>query len=75
MEPQVLEIVGKIAGIGGLSVGVFLLLFRDVIRKKIFAQLTKEQSYHLLKWVLILTWSLAIVGIGAMMYSQSVIHS
>jgi hypothetical protein len=75
MEPQVLEIVGKIAGIGGLSVGVFLLLFRDVIRKKIFAQLTKEQSYNLLKWVLILTWSLAIVGIGAMMYSQSVIDS
>ena len=34
MEEQVLQAVGKVAGIGGIAFGVFLLLFREVIRKK-----------------------------------------
>ena len=34
MEAEVLKTVGQIAGIGGISLGVFLLLFRDIIRKK-----------------------------------------
>lgn len=30
---DIVEKLGKIAGIGGISLGVFLLLFKDVIRK------------------------------------------
>ena len=30
MDAQVLKTVGQIAGIGGLALGVFLLLFKDL---------------------------------------------
>ncbi len=39
---------GMIAGIAGLGLGVFLMLFREVIRKNIFASLTKKQSFRIL---------------------------
>ena len=45
---SIVELVGKIAGIGGLSLGVFFLLFREVIRKNIFQNLTKEQGYKIM---------------------------
>ncbi len=36
MEPTLFKILAQIAGIGGISLGVLLLLFRDIIRKNIF---------------------------------------
>jgi len=69
MDKEILEIFGKIAGIGGLSLGVMLLIFRDFLAKKIFSTLTKEQSFKLLRLLLILTWSIAIVGISAYIYN------
>lgn len=70
MEPDLLGTLGRIAGIGGIALGVFLLLFRDVIRQKIFPQLTKKQSYRILLTFMILTWSVAIAGIVAWMVSR-----
>ena len=35
MDTELLKVVGQVAGIGGLALGVFLLLFREIIRKKI----------------------------------------
>jgi nitrate reductase gamma subunit len=68
MEHTILETVGKIAGLGGLALGVFLLLFRDVIRKKIFPNLTRSQAFRLLMLVLVLVWSVALAGIAAWVY-------
>lgn len=65
---EILKIMGQIAGIGGLVVGVFLLLSRDIIRKKIFPKLAKKQAYKLLRLILILAWLLAILGIGCWVY-------
>ena len=65
METQLLSTFAQIAGIGGIALGIFLLVFRDVIRKKIFPQLTKQQAYRLLVLALVLTWSVAIGGIIA----------
>ncbi len=62
---EVIEIMGKIAGIGGLALGTFLLLFRDVIRRSIFANLNRDQSYKLIRLILILVWSIALAGIAA----------
>ncbi|WP_062056417.1 hypothetical protein [Aquimarina longa] len=36
---------GSIAGLAGLAIGVFAILFRSVIQKKIFAKLTRKQSF------------------------------
>ena len=70
MELGILKTVGQIAGIGGISLGVFLLLFRDIIRKKIFPQLTKQQGFQLLILISILVWSIALAGIGAWVWSN-----
>lgn len=70
MELEVLKTVGQIAGIGGISLGVFLLLFRDIIRKKIFPQLTKNQGFQLLILISVLIWSIALSGIGAWIWSN-----
>jgi len=62
---EILKVVGQIAGLGGIAFGVFLIIFRDVIRKNIFQTMTKEQSFKIIKLIIILTWLLAFVGIGA----------
>lgn len=46
MDTQILKTVGQVAGIGGLALGVFLLLFEDTIRKQIFPTLTKAYAYR-----------------------------
>jgi len=71
MEPNLLKELGQIAGIGGIAVGVFLLLFRDVIRKKIFPKLTQSQAYRVILVFMILTWSVAIAGVAAWWISNS----
>ncbi len=50
---------GLIAGIAGLALGVFLILFREVIRKKIFPVLTKKQSFQIIIVFMLLVWSIA----------------
>ena len=73
MEAKLLNVVGQIAGIGGIALGVFLLLFRDIIRKKIFPQLSNVQAFQLLGLVAVLVWSVALVGIAAWVWTE--IHS
>ena len=69
METELLKTVGQIAGIGGIALGVFLLLFRDIIRKKIFPSLTKQQGFQLLMLISILVWTIALAGIGAWVWT------
>jgi hypothetical protein len=67
---EVLKIVGQIAGIGGLALGVFLLLFREIIRKNIFPSLPADQAYRLLRLITLAVWSIAVVGIVAWVYTS-----
>lgn len=68
MDSQALKIAGQIAGIGGLALGVFLLLFREIIRKNIFPNLTRKQAYRLLIAMIIMIWSIALLGVGAWVF-------
>jgi|GEM_PF-5079040 len=61
----ILETVGKVAGIGGIALGVLLILFRNVLRKEVFPTLTRDQAFKLIRLLLILVWSIALVGITA----------
>ena len=63
MVIPILKVVGTIAGIGGIAVGVLLIIFRDIIRKNIFPNLTKIQAYKLLRLIVILCFIVAILGI------------
>jgi hypothetical protein len=56
--------LGKIAGIAGIALGVFLTLYRDILRKKIFARLPAAESYRLLRLIIVLTWTIAVIGMG-----------
>ena len=53
MEDNIIEVVAKAAGIGGIAIGTLLLLFKEFIRKNIFPKLTKNQAYNLLKLFLL----------------------
>ena len=65
MDFEILKFLGQIGGIGGVALGVFLLLTRDILRKKIFQRLTKKQTYSLLRLISILAWSIGVLGIIA----------
>lgn len=60
---ELLMVTGKIAGISGLTIGVFFLLFKDVIQKNIFSKLGKDNSYKIIRLFLILVWSVAFSGL------------
>ena len=68
METETLKVLGQVAGIGGIALGVFMVLFRDLIRgvfQNIFPQLTKQQATEIIKMAMFFIWSLALVGILA----------
>jgi len=63
MTASFFKVFGEIAGIGGLSLAVFLTLFRDIIRRNIFANLGREYSYLLMKQIIWAVWSIAAIGL------------
>ena len=70
MDAAVLKAVGQVAGIGGLALGVFLLLFREIVRKKIFPMLPPADAYRLLRLITGAVWSVALAGIAAWVYTS-----
>jgi hypothetical protein len=63
--------LGQILGIGGVALGVFFLLFRELIRKSIFPMLKKDDAYRLLRLISVLVWSVAVIGLAAWDLGQS----
>ena len=70
MDAELLKIVAQAAGIGGIALGVLLLIFREVIRKNLFPNLSREQGYRLIRLVVSLTFAIAVLGIGAWVWVQ-----
>ena len=62
--------VGQIAGIGGIALVALLLLYRDIISQRIFPQLTKEQSYRLIRLIAILVFLIALSGLGGWVWIE-----
>lgn len=60
-----LAVFGKIAGLGGIALFVFMVLFRELIRKEIFPKLGRQEAYRIIKLFLCLTFAVAVLGIGA----------
>lgn len=54
--------IAPILGTGGLIATFAIFFFRDVIRKKIFPQLTKKQSFTII--VLMVTFTFVLGGMG-----------
>ena len=70
MENEALEKLGQVAGIGGLSIGLLIIVFREVIRTKVFPKLTRKQAYQLLTLIVVLTWIAGIAGLFAWYRSE-----
>ncbi|ARV18674.1 hypothetical protein AEP_01730 [Curvibacter sp. AEP1-3] len=68
LDVKTIEAFGQIAGIGGLSLFVFVYLYREVIRKKIFPQLNSQQAYKLIRLFLILVFLFSSTGLAAWVY-------
>ena len=62
MSADAIASLGKVAGVAGIALGVLLLVFRDVLRRTVFAALNPQNSYRLLRLIIVLTWSVAIAG-------------
>lgn len=64
---DILKTMGAVAGIGGLALGVYLLLNKDFLRRffESFPGVTRTHAFQLLRLFLILTWSIAVIGIIA----------
>ena len=70
METKLLKMLAQVAGIGGISLGVLLLVFREIIRKNIFPKFKDEKlAYSLLRMMIILVFSVAVIGIVAWVYT------
>jgi len=65
MTPDTFQIFGQIAGIGGLALCVFLSLFYTLIKKNIFPTLNQIQTYRIIQRFLMLTFTIAVIGIIA----------
>jgi len=57
--------VGQTAGVGGIALGVLLIIFRDVIRRNIFPSLAPTHAYRIIRLVIVLTFSIAVLSIAA----------
>src|ERR1035438_9551286 len=71
MEYSLFRAVGQAAGVAGVAMGVFLLIYRDLLRKSIFPTLGPTQAYRVIRLTLILTWSVALAGLGAWLYGNT----
>jgi hypothetical protein len=72
LETRLLTSLGKIAGLAGIALGVFLLLFQSILKQQILPQsgLTNSQAYHIILALMILTFGIAAIGIVAWIMGQ-----
>jgi hypothetical protein len=73
MEGKVLGSVGKVAGLGGIALGVFLLIFRGVLEKQFLPQagLDSAQAFSVILTLMILTFGIAGIGMIAWLIGRT----
>ncbi|MGA2406836.1 MAG: SUMF1/EgtB/PvdO family nonheme iron enzyme [Bacteroidales bacterium] len=74
-QVELFKVAGTIAGLAGIVLIVFFLLFKEIIRKNIFPKMTKRQAYRVVIIILFLIWSLAIFVISAWVYKSKMIQN
>jgi hypothetical protein len=71
VDAGILKTAGQVAGIGGLSIGLLILIFRPLIQRIIFKGWPHDYSYSIIKYVIGASWSVAIVGLAAWTYVEA----
>jgi hypothetical protein len=73
LQGKLLSSLGKIAGVAGLALGVFLLLVQDILQEGILQRapnLDAAQTFAVILSILILTFGIAGVGVIAWLISR-----
>lgn len=63
MEIQLLASMGKVAGIAGLSLGIFFLVVSQSLKKQFLNAFPVEMAAKMVIITLTLTWSIAVLGV------------
>jgi tetratricopeptide (TPR) repeat protein len=71
MDTNILGQLGKIAGIAGIALGIFFLLFRGMLKKIQVPGLKQEHWYRVIIIFMILVWTIAILGVGAWIFDPN----
>ncbi len=74
MESKILTSLGRITGLGGIALGVFLLIFQGVLQKQFLPQagLESAQAFSVILSLMILTFGIAGTGIIAWLIGRTV---
>jgi hypothetical protein len=64
MKPDIIEAIGKYAGLAGFALGLVLLVFSRVIRARLETVIPKSKIFQFYALVLVLTWSLGLAGMA-----------
>ncbi|HVZ47008.1 MAG TPA: hypothetical protein VHA82_24585 [Ramlibacter sp.] len=62
---------GKVAGVAGMGMTVFLLIIRQIVQKLDLPRFPVRQATYILTLVIVLTFGIAVIGIGAWLFTQS----
>src|SRR6185503_1649845 len=65
MEVEALKAAGKVAGVGGIALMVFLFAFRALLKKDIFPRLSQAQAFRTIRLLMILTALVTLSGLAA----------
>lgn len=68
MDLDLLKALGQVAGIGGIAIGAFLIICKEIVRKSIFPKFTKQQSTKVILTIAFMAWTTALAGIWAWVY-------
>lgn len=73
MESNLLKELGKIAGLAGIALGIFLLLFKGVLEKQFLpsAGLSSSQAFAVILALMILTFGIAVIGVIGWLVGRS----
>lgn len=61
----------SVAGLGAIGCLVFLSLYKQWLSLKIFSQLTKKQTFALMRWFLVLTFLFSITALTFFFFQDS----
>jgi glucan phosphoethanolaminetransferase (alkaline phosphatase superfamily) len=73
MQNDILTALGKVAGVGGIALGVFLLIFQGVLEKNFLPQagLSADQAFAVILSLMIITFGVAAIGIIAWLIGRN----
>lgn len=68
MNLDLMKSFAQIAAPAGIAIGAYFYIARDVVAKNIFPNLTKQNAFHIIIFVVFSAWTVALAGIAAWVY-------